>query len=79
MDWKCAASLEQLSLNCLMMFDIFSNLIRRMKHINNIQDAPHYLIVKTTCGHLCADAAVHARSQGRLLSQRAEPGMISNH
>ena len=28
MDWKWAASFEQLSLNCLMMFEIFSNLAR---------------------------------------------------
>ena len=35
-DWKLAASLLQLSLNCLMMFEILSNL-KREKDISNLQ------------------------------------------
>ena len=34
-------------------------------------------LLQPTCEHPCADASVHARSQGRLPSQRAEPANIS--
>ena len=62
MDWKWAASLEQLSLNCLIMFEIFSNL-KRLRDVQASRPLPVDVPMLVSLG-------VRDHQEGRLLEQQ---------